>query len=209
MDIQIDTREKQRAIRKILKTFDDNGVKYFSSKLLVGDYMSLDNPRLIIDRKQNLQELCGNVCQQHERFKRELLKAINAGIQLVILVEHGPDIQSLEDVWFWENPRKHEVRWRMVNGKREKYVVSAKAVDGNQLYKSLCTIRDRYNVRFEFCEKKDTGKKRCTDRRTLDDLLTGIYGNINDGRSFHSSGRSVSADEERRSNWCDCRIRSV
>lgn len=95
MDIQIDTREKQRAIRKILKTFDDNGVKHFSSKLLVGDYMSLDNPRLIIDRKQNLQELCGNVCQQHERFKRELLKAIDAGIQLVILVEHGSDIQSL------------------------------------------------------------------------------------------------------------------
>ena len=123
MDIQIDTREKQRAIRKIIKTFDDNGVKHFSSKLLVGDYMSLDNPRLIIDRKQNLQELCGNVCQQHERFKRELLKAIDAEIQLVILVEHGPDIQSLEDVWFWENPRKHEVRWRMVNGKREKYVV--------------------------------------------------------------------------------------
>ena len=159
MDIQIDTREKQRAIRKIIKTFDDNDVKHFSSKLLVGDYMSLDNPRLIIDRKQNLQELCGNVCQQHERFKRELLKAINAGIQLVILVEHGPDIKSLEDVWFWENPRKHEVRWRMVNGKREKYVVSAKAVDGNQLYKSLCTIRDQYNVRFEFCEKKDTGKE--------------------------------------------------
>lgn len=45
MDIQIDTREKQRAIRKILKTFDDNGVKHFSSKLLVGDYMSLDNPQ--------------------------------------------------------------------------------------------------------------------------------------------------------------------
>lgn len=53
MDIQIDTREKQRAIRKILKTFDDNGVKHFSSKLLVGDYMSLDNPRLIIDRNRS------------------------------------------------------------------------------------------------------------------------------------------------------------
>lgn len=157
MDIQIDSREKARAIRKIIKTFDEQGIKYFSSKLLVGDYMSLDNPRLIIDRKQNLQELCGNVCQQHERFKRELLKAMDAGIQLVILVEHGADIKSLEDVYFWKNPRKHEVRWRIVNGKREKYVVSAKAVDGNQLYKSLCTIRDRYHVRFEFCEKKDTG----------------------------------------------------
>nr|DAF34579.1 MAG TPA: ATP-dependent RNA helicase [Caudoviricetes sp.] len=157
MDIQIDSREKARAIRKIIKTFDEQGIKHFSSKLLVGDYMSLDNPRLIIDRKQNLQELCGNVCQQHERFKRELLKAMDAGIQLVILVEHGADIKSLEDVYFWKNPRKHEVRWRIVNGKREKYVVSAKAIDGNQLYKSLCTIRDRYHVRFEFCEKKDTG----------------------------------------------------
>ena len=157
MDIQIDSREKARAIRKIIQTFDEQGIKHFSSKLLVGDYMSLDNPRLIIDRKQNLQELCGNVCQQHERFKRELLKAMDAGIQLVILVEHGADIKSLEDVYFWKNPRKHEVRWRIVNGKREKYVVSAKAIDGNQLYKSLCTIRDRYHVRFEFCEKKDTG----------------------------------------------------
>lgn len=159
MDIQIDSREKARAIRKIIKTFDEQGIKHFSSKLLVGDYMSLDNPRLIIDRKQNLQELCGNVCQQHERFKRELLKAMDAGIQLVILVEHGADIKSLEDVYFWKNPRKHEVRWRIVNGKKEKYVVSAKAVDGNQLYKSLCTIRDRYHVRFEFCEKKDTGTR--------------------------------------------------
>lgn len=159
MDIQIDSREKARAITKIIKTFDDNGVNHFTSKLLVGDYMNLDNPRLIIDRKQNLQELCGNVCQQHERFKRELVKAMNANIQLIILVEHGPDVMSIEDVYFWKNPRKHEVRWRMVNGKREKYVVSAKAVDGDQLYKSLCTIRDRYNVRFEFCEKKDTGKR--------------------------------------------------
>lgn len=159
MDIQIDSREKARAIRKIVQTFEKEGVKYFSSKLLVGDYMSLDNPRVIIDRKQNLQELCGNVCQQHERFKKELIRAMDAGIQLIILVEHGSDIQSVEDVYFWQNPRKHEVRWKMVNGKRERYVVSAKAVDGEQLYKSLCTIRDRYNVRFEFCEKKDTGKK--------------------------------------------------
>ena len=159
MDIQIDSREKAKAIKKIIKTFDEEDVKHFSSKLLVGDYMSLDNPRLIIDRKQNLQELCGNVCQQHERFRRELLKAMDAGIQLVILVEHGSDIRCLEDVYFWQNSRKHEIRWKNVNGKKEKYVVSAKAVDGKQLYKSLCTIRDRYNVRFEFCEKKDTGKE--------------------------------------------------
>lgn len=159
LDIQIDSREKAKAIKKIIKTFEENGVNYFSSKLLVGDYMNLDNPRLIIDRKQNLQELCGNVCQQHERFKKELIRAMQANIQLIILVEHGEDIRTLDDVYFWQNPRKHEVRWRMVNGKREKYVVSAKAVDGVQLYRSLKTIENRYNVRFEFCEKKDTGKR--------------------------------------------------
>lgn len=159
MQIMIDTREKQHAIKRILSEFEKHGIQSISSKLYVGDYMSLDNPRLIIDRKQNLQELCGNVCQQHERFKRELLRAMDAGIQLIILVEHGQGINNIEDVYFWKNPRKHEVRFRTVNGKRERYVVSTKAVDGNQLYKSLCTIRDRYNVRFEFCEKKDTGKK--------------------------------------------------
>lgn len=159
MDIQIDSREKARAIKKIVQTFDEKGVKHYSSKLLVGDYMSLDNPRLIIDRKQNLSELCNNVCQQHKRFTRELLKAMDAGIQLIILVEHGSDVQCIEDVYFWQNSRKHEVRWRMVNGKRERYVISPRAVDGPQLYKSLCTMRERYNVRFEFCEKKDTGNK--------------------------------------------------
>lgn len=159
MDIQIDSREKAKAIQKILKEFDSQGVRYFSSKLLVGDYMNLDNPRLIIDRKQNLQELCGNVCQQHERFKKELIRAIDAGLHLIILVEHGDDIKSLEDVYFWKNPRKHEIRWKTVNGKKVKTVVSSKAVDGEQLYKSLCTIRDRYNVRFEFCNKNETGKR--------------------------------------------------
>lgn len=159
MQIMIDTREKQHAIKRILSEFEKHGIQSISSKLYVGDYMSLDNPRLIIDRKQNLQELCGNVCQQHERFKRELLKAMDAGIQLIMLIEHGNDIKSIEDVYFWKNPRKHKVRWRTVNGKKERYVASSKAVDGNQLYKSLCTIRDRYNVRFEFCEKNDTGKK--------------------------------------------------
>lgn len=163
MDIQIDSREKARAIKKIVQTFEKEGVNYFSSKLLVGDYMNLDNPRLIIDRKQDIQELHGNVCQQHERFKRELLKAMQANIQLIVLIEHGEDIKSLEDVYFFYQPPKE--RWRCVTRIiagakrkfREKYM--QQAIDGKTMYKSMRTIRDRYNVRFEFCEKKDTGRK--------------------------------------------------
>lgn len=159
MQIQIDTREHNKEWERIKGQFDILGVQYFRSKMYVGDYQSLDNPRLVIDRKKDLQEICGNVCQQHERFKAELLRAKEQGIKLVILCEHGADIKSLEDVFFWQNPRKYQIRWKTVNGKRVKDVISAKAVDGNQLYKSLCTIRDRYNVDFVFCQKEETGQK--------------------------------------------------
>lgn len=159
MVIQVDSREHKKEYERICKQLDDIGIKHFRSKLYCGDYQSLDNAKLCIDRKKDLQELCGNICQQHERFKNELIRAREAGIQLIILCEHGPDIKSMEDVYFWKNPRKHRVIWKTVNGKKTPTVISEKAVDGYQLYKSLCTIRDRYGVRFEFCTKKETGKK--------------------------------------------------
>lgn len=159
MNIQVDSREHKSEWDRVKEQFDDLGIEYFRSKLYVGDYQSLDNPRLVIDRKKDLQELCGNVCQQHERFKAELVRAIQSGIKIVILCEHGEDIKTMEDVYFWQNPRKHKVIWKTINGKRVKTVVSDKAVDGNQLYKSLCTIRDRYNVDFVFCTKEETGQK--------------------------------------------------
>lgn len=160
MQIQVDTREHAKEWERIKGQFDTLGVQYFRSKMYVGDYQSLDNSRLVIDRKKDLQEICGNVSsKQHERFKAELLRAKEQGIKLVILCEHGADIKSLEDVYFWQNPRKYQIRCKTVNGKRVKDVISAKAVDGNQLYKSLCTIRDRYNVDFVFCRKEETGQK--------------------------------------------------
>jgi len=161
MQIQIDSREKKSELKRIMSQFDKIGVNYFVSKLYVGDYMHLDNAHLVVDRKKDLQEVCGNVCQQHERFKKELIRAMEAGIRIVFLIEHGPDIKTLEDVYFWQNPRKHEIRWRYnkQTGQKEKYFVSPKAVDGKQLYKSLCTIQDRYGARFEFCTKDQTGRR--------------------------------------------------
>lgn len=157
MIIQIDSREKARAIKKIVAEFDRHGVKHPVSKLMVGDYMNYDNPRLIIDRKQNLSELCSNVCQDHERFRRELIKAQENGIQMVILVEHGKGIRSLEDVIWWENPR----RWKRVKdpdtGRWAE--IETKAMEGHVLYKVLRTQERKYGVKFLFCEKKDTGKE--------------------------------------------------
>lgn len=144
MVIQIDTREKARAIKQIVRTFDAAGVKHYTSKLLVGDYMSLDNPKVIVDRKQNLLEVCNNVCQDHERFRAELKRATDCGIKLVVLIEHGEGIASLEDVIYWQNPRLAK---------------SPKAISGERLYKIMRTIERKYGCVFAFCDKRDTGKE--------------------------------------------------
>lgn len=144
MVIQIDSREKAKAIKKILAEFDKQGIKHPVSKLFVGDYQNFDNPRLVVDRKQNLSEVCSNVCQDHERFRRELQRANDNEIKVVFLVEHGTDVKELEDVIFWENPRLKK---------------SPKAMTGEVLYRILSTIERKYDTKFVFCTKEETGKK--------------------------------------------------
>lgn len=56
MVIQADTREHKKEWERIQKQFDDLGVQYFRSKLYCGDYQSLDNAKLCIDRKKDLQD---------------------------------------------------------------------------------------------------------------------------------------------------------
>lgn len=157
MVIQIDSREKARAIKKIVAEFDREGIKHPVSKLMVGDYMNYDNPRLIIDRKQNLTEVCSNVCQQHERFRREIVRAQEMGIKLIFLVEHGKGIETLDDVIWWDNPRKHKRIQNPVTGRWK--TIETKAMEGETLYKILRTMERKYGVEFLFCEKADTGKE--------------------------------------------------
>lgn len=155
MVIQVDSREKSRAITKILAEFDRQGVKYYISKLWTGDYMALDNPMVIVDRKQNLLELCQNVCQDHERFRNELIRAKENGIQLIILCEHGGDIRCLEDVLFWQNPRR--IKREFVDGRWQ--TIHTKATSGETLYNILTTLNRKYGVEFRFCDKNETGRK--------------------------------------------------
>lgn len=153
MIIQIDSREKAKAIQKIIAEFDRQGIKHPVSKLMVGDYMNYDNPRVIVDRKQNLTELCSNVCQDHDRFRRELVLAQENDIQLIVLCEHGNGVESLEDVIFWKNPRSE--KRVQIGGKWQ--TVQTKAMKGEVLYKILSTLQDKYGVQFVFCDKKETG----------------------------------------------------
>lgn len=186
--ILIDSREKPKAITKIIKCFEENNIDYDTSKLYVGDYQSLDNPKVIVDRKQNLAEIMQNVTQK--RFRDELIRAKKAGIHLIILIEHSKDITCIDDIAKWKNPRleywKFKARkqlsqdlgswsafceeeinkddewelYRNLNGRNLK--VTRPPISPEQLRKSLHTIEENkedYDVSFKFCSKAETGQK--------------------------------------------------
>lgn len=157
--ILVDTREHQKERERICQQFDKLGVEYERRKLNVGDYMDTDNPHVVIERKKDLHEICGNVTYDHERFRRELIRARENDVKIILLCEHGKDIETLEDVFFWENPRSKPSRWVMRDGHPCKVPASRKAVTGRQLYKSLNTISERYGIEIYFCEKSETGKR--------------------------------------------------
>lgn len=159
MELYVDTREHKSEYERITKQFDSIGVKYFRTKLFVGDYQSLSNARLVVDRKKDLQEIVGNVTKQHDRFKAELVRAQEAGIKVIILCEHGEGIKQLEDVYKWQNPRSKLMIRKTINGVKRWYPKYPYATPGPKLYKILTTIRDKYSVDFVFCEKENTGKE--------------------------------------------------
>ena len=140
MIIQIDTREQK--YDHVVKYLDSQGIKHVRSKCVVGDYVNLENPMVVIDRKKDLQEVCGNVTQQHDRFVRELELAKELGYRMIILVEE-PNITSLTNVCSWYN-------WRCRK--------NPKATNGKTLYKIMKTMSEKYGVEWQFCKKENCGK---------------------------------------------------
>lgn len=144
MVIIVDTREKPRAIVRILAQFEKDGIEVVRRALNFGDYLNPENPNIVIDRKQNLLEVVHNVTQDKPRFVREIERANRNGARLIILVEHSPQIRQLEDVIGWKNPRLRE---------------SPLAVSGDRLFRILKAMEGHYGIEFRFCGKTQTGKR--------------------------------------------------
>lgn len=151
MEIIVDSREKRRIIQRILEGFDRRGARYVISKLYKGDYMSLDNPRLVVDRKQNLAEVAVNFTDARKtangygsRFENEMADAKKMGIKIVFLVEHGGQIRSIDDVAKWQNPRLAE---------------SPMAMSGERIYRKMLAFQNYYGVEWQFCDKRQTADK--------------------------------------------------
>ena len=144
MVIIVDTREKPRAIVKILAEFDRHGVKVVRRALNFADYFNPARPDVIIDRKQNLNEIAFNVVQGRARFLREVDRCTRAGCHMIVLIEHSNRIHSLEDVIGWKNPRLK---------------VSPLAVSGDRLFRIMKAMEIKYGIEWQFCSKQQTGKR--------------------------------------------------
>lgn len=147
MYILVDSREKPHAIGKILDEFQMQGIPYDITKLYIGDYMDYGNPRLVVDRKQNIGELASNCTGDRDRFKRELDRAVATGTEIVVLVEQSTysagdkriQVKNIEDLMLWSSPYS--------------------TVPGERLYRVLASWTYKYPLRVEFCRKADTGKR--------------------------------------------------
>ena len=135
LTIICDTREQDTHCEE---WFKKHGVKCKVRKLDTGDYsamlgdLSLEET-VAVERKHNLDEICGNFTAERERFEREFLRAKAYGIKMYLIIENA----SWTDV-FLGNYRSR--------------------LPSKSLVASLLSWQVRFNVTVIFCEPQNTAK---------------------------------------------------
>lgn len=139
-----DSREKWTqpgsADTHIKSYFEKHGIPYDVLPLKTGDY-TYEGSNIVIDRKHNLEEVARNLTNRSDssRFWREVRRAYQQGIQLVILVESGPSVLSINDVPKWKS----------------KY----SPVSGRTVQTEMIRLEQAYSIEWQFCSKRSTAKR--------------------------------------------------
>lgn len=139
MIIELDTRNKKDDY--VTKYFDKHNIKWIRNKLYSGDVKLLNDTRVIIDLKANIEEIAHNLCnnKEHLRIKKELERSREIGCEQFIFLIKNDKIKSTEDFKKWTSKRTK--------------------VTGKTLYKVMSTMKERYGVRFIICPRKEIGKQ--------------------------------------------------
>ena len=146
MALVVDSREKPTDEAK--KRWESFGVPYRIHGLRSGDYtaefllpngetFSLENI-CVIERKMSIDEICGNFCQNRDRFIREFERIKEAGAKAYIIVEGGAS---------WESIYNHRYHSQMAP---------------QALVASLTAWMARYNAHIIFC-RAETFPKLCRE----------------------------------------------
>ena len=158
MVLLVDSREKPTAEAK--KRWESFGVPYRIQALKSGDYtsefilpngdtFSLENI-CVIERKMSIDELCGNFCQNRDRFIREFDRIKEAGAKAYVVVEGAS----------WEAIYNHRYHSKM---------------SPQALVASLTAWMARYNAHIIFC-RAETFPKLCREilYREAKEILTNM-----------------------------------
>lgn len=144
-----DTRNQVGKHKNIHDYCKRNGIEIVRQCLSVGDYM-LDpvNGKVSVDTKFSILELSKDIMSSdHRRFRDECIRAQEAGIRLVILIEEVPKYGKID---LWEVPR-----WTSSN-QFHRYGEPMTKVDPKALRKAMLTMWRKYGVEFEFCTRRQS-----------------------------------------------------
>ena len=139
------------------ETIDRRGAKLKKADL-VGDI------KVAVDRKNSIDEICGNVCSTtrgHERFRDECILAQKCGCKFYVLVE-DEKIKNLDDLEHWVNPREKKyfvMKARQDKGYKLKYPLPKQPpASGKTLAKALRTMQEKYGIEVVFAKPKDAAR---------------------------------------------------
>ena len=131
---------KHKNINAYLKSV---GLRVIRSKLIVGDYVIANRQDTSIDTKKDMVEVSQDIFQDHKRFRAECELAKDCEIRLVVLIEDN-SVGSYDELLKWVNPQPNR---------------STLTPNGERCYKVMKAMEYSYGVEFQFCKKKDTGKR--------------------------------------------------
>lgn len=150
MTLLVDTRQQKGKHRNVEAYCRRIGMMMKSECLNVGDYM-FPGGRISVDTKMDVLELAKDVMSSdHRRFRAECIRAQEAGIQLVILVEEELPFGRLD---LWEVPK-----WTASN-KWHRYGDPMTLVKPEALRKACITMQEKYGVKFRFCKRSQSPKR--------------------------------------------------
>jgi hypothetical protein len=122
--------------------------------------------KIAVDRKNSIDEICGNLCSsenEHRRFREEAITAQKAGAKFYVVIETEEKIKSLDDIRKWSNPRLH--RYNKINymhrlGKWQnvKNSGSRPPCDNIRLMKTMYTMAQKYSIIWVLCSPYESAE---------------------------------------------------
>ena len=130
-----DTREQDRHVSE---WFTKNKINTITRKLDTGDYscqlgdISFERD-IVVERKHNLDEICGNFTVERERFEREFMRAKAYGTKVYLIIENA----SWSDIF--------------IGNYRSK-------LNSKSLFGSLLSWMVRFNITVLFCRPEESAR---------------------------------------------------